>query len=67
MRNYKIHYGIHQRLDLDAIGTLNDEGLHSTAKLCNERHSKISLPDVTFDKKIVTCKRCLKKLAINHE
>ncbi len=62
MHKHKIHYGDSERLDVEYIEILNDEGLHTTAKLCDGRHSKKLLPDPTFDKTIVTCKKCLNKL-----
>lgn len=59
---HKIHYGDHQRLDIEYVEILNDEGLHTTAKLCDGRHSSKTKPEPVFDKTIVTCKKCLNKL-----
>ena len=61
---HKVHYGNNQRNSIEAIGVLNDEGLHTTARLCDGRHSSQTKPEPVFDRKLVTCKKCLRKLEV---
>ncbi len=61
--NQTIHYSdSYTSIDVEYREVLHKEGLHTDARLCDGKHSKLSMLAPTSVTVAVTCKRCLKKL-----